>query len=77
MSLAIDVHRVTQVLLADGWHKVDFDDGAIALSLSMRTNLFKSVRREKPRKHFMGVVKAECAPREQRGRKRVPRFTAR
>jgi hypothetical protein len=27
MSLAIDVHRVTQVLLADGWHKVDFDDG--------------------------------------------------
>jgi hypothetical protein len=50
---------------------------ALALSLSMRMSLFKSVRAEKPRKHFMGVVKAESAPQEQRGRKKAPHFSAR
>ena len=30
MSLAIDVDRVAAVLLADGWHKVDFDEKGVS-----------------------------------------------
>ncbi len=33
MSLAIDVDRVTQVLLADGWHEVEFSGSTSSFSL--------------------------------------------
>jgi hypothetical protein len=33
MGLSIDVNLVTQVLLADGWHKVDFNNNAGSFSL--------------------------------------------
>jgi hypothetical protein len=32
MSLEIDINQVTQVLLADGWHKVDFSNNASSFS---------------------------------------------
>lgn len=33
MSLAVDVDRVAQVLLADGWHTVDFNEGVSSFDL--------------------------------------------
>lgn len=33
MGLSIDVDRVAAVLLADGWHKVDFDKGVSSFAI--------------------------------------------
>lgn len=48
MSLSIDVDRVTEVLLADGWHKVDSHEGTSSFALDAYEFIQKHEGRREP-----------------------------